>query len=92
MGRSSIKTLKGMLSTKCGYVDFFKYVHTVLKVHEFNSAHANIESVPFSELRYSGNTSVLVAQVPVLYLLGSYLLEYLVRVNPNPDRLTGRVL
>ena len=41
-----------MLSTKCEYLGFEKYVHTVLKVQELNSAHANLESVPFSKLQY----------------------------------------
>ena len=42
-----------MISKKCAYVGFEKYVHTVVKVHELNSTHANLESVQVSKLRYS---------------------------------------
>ena len=52
MESSPIKPLKGMISTKYAYVGFEKYVHTVLKVHELNSTHSNLESVPFSKLQY----------------------------------------
>ena len=38
--RSPIKPLKGLLKTKCAYVGFENYVHTVLKVHELNRAQA----------------------------------------------------
>ena len=42
-----------MISIKGGYEGFEKYVHIVLKVHELNSTHANLESVQVSKLRYS---------------------------------------
>ena len=42
-----------MLSTKCAYVGFEKYIETILKVHELNSASANLESVSFNKQWYS---------------------------------------
>ena len=50
--RSTINPLKGLLNRKCAYVGFEKYVHTVLKVHELNSAQDNFETILFIQLWY----------------------------------------
>ena len=48
-----VHTCSTLVKVQECFVGFEKYVHTVVKVQELNSAHANLESVPFSKLRYS---------------------------------------
>ena len=48
----TINLLKGVIIKNCVCIGFEKYVHTIVKVCELNSAHANLESVIFSKLWY----------------------------------------